>query len=127
MTKEQIEQNAEEYADGLPCINQREVMKRVVKEYSKDAYINGALSRQSEIDELKKENELLKEKVGGYERTRDRLIEMGFPTLMSCKEYAAQIEKMKCCANCKYKDCNKTSQYQTCWYCKNKNKWELKE
>ena len=38
-----------------------------------------------------------------------------------------QIEKMKCCENCKYKDCNKTSQYQTCWYCKNKDKWELKE
>ena len=38
-----------------------------------------------------------------------------------------QIEKMKCCENCKYKDCNKTSQYQTCWYCKNKNKWKLAE
>ena len=39
----------------------------------------------------------------------------------------AKIEKMKCCGNCKYKDCNKTSRYQTCWYCKNKDKWELKE
>lgn len=43
------------------------------------------------------------------------------------KELEEQIEKMKCCENCKYKDCNKTSSYQTCWYCKNKDKWKLKE
>ena len=43
------------------------------------------------------------------------------------EELEQQIEKMKCCENCKYRDCNKTSSYQTCWYCKNKDKWELKE
>lgn len=37
------------------------------------------------------------------------------------------IEKMKCCENCQYRYCNKTSQYQKCWYCKNKNKWKLAE
>lgn len=49
----------------------------------------------------------LEEKVGMAERTRDRLISIGFPTFASCKEYAAklaeleaQIEKMKCCGNC---------------------------
>ena len=36
-----------------------------------------------------------------------------------------QIEKMKCCENCKFRECNKSSQYQTCWYCKNKDKWQL--
>ena len=44
----------------------------------------------------------LEEKVQGYDRNRDRLIAMGFPTFQSCKEYAdkikeleQQIEKMK--------------------------------
>lgn len=93
--------------------------------------LQNALKRIEELKnqnkKLKEKNAELKEKVEGYEKIRDKLIAMGFPTFMSCKEYVAQIEKMKCCANCKYKDCNKTSQYQTCWYCKNKNKWELKE
>lgn len=42
------------------------------------------------------------------------------------KQQTEQIEKMKCCANCKFRDCNKSSQYQTCWYCKNKDKWQLR-
>ena len=40
-------------------------------------------------------------------------------------ELEQQIEEMKCCENCKFKGCNKSSQYQTCWYCKNKDKWQL--
>ena len=40
-------------------------------------------------------------------------------------ELEQQIEKMKCCGNCKFKDCNKSSHYQTCWYCTNKDKWQL--
>ena len=40
-------------------------------------------------------------------------------------ELEQQIEKMKCCENCKFRECNKSSQYQTCWYCKNKDKWQL--
>lgn len=51
----------------------------------------------------------LEEKVSGYDRNRDRLIAIGFPTFASCKEYAAklkelkaQIEKMKCCENCAF-------------------------
>ena len=47
------------------------------------------------IAELKAENKQLKEKVEGYEITRDRLIEMGFPTFMSCREYADHIEKLE--------------------------------
>lgn len=42
------------------------------------------------------------------------------------KELEQQIEKMKCCANCKFKDCDKSNRYQTCWYCTNKDKWKLK-
>lgn len=49
-----------------------------------------------------KENKLLKskiaelkEKVEGYERTISRLIEMGFPTFKSCREYAEKLEKLE--------------------------------
>ncbi len=71
----------------------------------------------------------LEEKVGMAERTRDRLISIGFPTFASCKEYAAklkeleaQIEKMKCCYNCKHS----RTEYEHCKTDKSE-KWEIKE
>lgn len=61
--------------------------------------LQNALKR---IDELKNQNKKLKgknaelkEKVEGYERIRDKLIAMGFPTFMSCKEYAAQVKELE--------------------------------
>ena len=75
--------------------------------------INLHLHAEDYIKELEKENKTL-EGCLLAEQEHTQMLEQ-------------QIEKMKCCANCKYKDCNKASQYQTCWYCKNKDKWELKE
>ena len=37
----------------------------------------------------------LEEKVTGYDRNRDRLIAMGFPTFASCKEYAAKLKELE--------------------------------
>ena len=37
----------------------------------------------------------LEEKVSGYDRNRDRLIAMGFPTFASCKEYAAKLAELE--------------------------------
>ena len=37
----------------------------------------------------------LEEKVQGYDRNRDRLIAMGFPTFQSCKEYADKIKELE--------------------------------
>jgi hypothetical protein len=37
----------------------------------------------------------LEEKVGMAERTRDRLISIGFPTFASCKEYAAKLKELE--------------------------------
>ena len=37
----------------------------------------------------------LEEKVGMAERTRDRLISIGFPTFASCKEYAAKLAELE--------------------------------
>lgn len=60
----------------------------------------------------KKENEELKEKLAGAERTRDNLVQLGFPTFQSCKEYVALIEKMKCCGNCgKWENCEKDEMF----------------
>lgn len=72
----------------------------------------------------------LEEKVGMAERTRDRLISIGFPTFASCKEYAAklaeleaQIEKMKNCKNCaNYMISGKCPRLFRTGWCKN---WEL--
>lgn len=41
------------------------------------------------------------------------------------KSLEQQVEKMKCCGNCKFKGCDKSNSYQTCWYCTNKDKWKL--
>ena len=74
----------------------------------------------------------LEEKVGMAERTRDRLISIGFPTFASCKEYAAklkeleaQIEKMKCCENCIW-NCYSNDIAR---FCEDNNYklWEMKE
>lgn len=37
----------------------------------------------------------LEKKVGMAERTRDRLISIGFPTFASCKEYAAKLKELE--------------------------------
>lgn len=37
----------------------------------------------------------LEEKVGMAERTRDRLIAIGFPTFASCKEYSAKLKELE--------------------------------
>lgn len=52
-----------------------------------------------ELAQALKEIADLQEKVAGYERTRDRLIKMGFPTFMSCKEYSAKLNKAKVIIN----------------------------
>ena len=74
----------------------------------------------------------LEEKVGMAERTRDRLISIGFPTFASCKEYAAklkeleaQIEKMKCCENCN--NFMHRIDHRCNTKCKNLSEWEIKE
>lgn len=70
------------------------------------------------VEKLEKENKLL----GGH--CLQLLKDKGKLT-DKCKELDAQIEKMKCCGNCKFKDCDKSNRYETCWYCTNKDKWKL--
>lgn len=49
----------------------------------------------------------LEEKVGMAERTRDRLISIGFPTFASCKEYAAKLKELEK-ENAQMKEANET-------------------
>lgn len=98
---------------------------------------NGTIKTQVSI--LQGKNKGLKELVKGYENTRDRMIAMGFPTFKSVKEYSAklkdfesQIEKMKCCCNCRnwYSNDTKNEADYPCSCCDCDNKcslWELKE
>lgn len=100
------------------CSTHPNICKMIYNEGQKDiekALKEKGVCLQSDYDELK-------QKVEGYERVRNRLIEIGFPTFMSCKEYAEQIEKMKCCANCKHS----RTEYEHCKTDKHE-KWEIKE
>ena len=75
-------------------------------------------SLEQQIEKMKKEDELKKvASVWNYLRT------VGAETRI--EELEQQIEKMKCCENCKFKHCDKSNSYQTCWYCTNKDKWKL--
>lgn len=47
------------------------------------------------IADLERENAELKEKLAGAERARDNLIQLGFPTFQSCKEYADKMNYAK--------------------------------
>ena len=73
------------------CSTHPNICKMIYNEGQKDiekALKDKGVCLQSEYDELK-------EKVEGYERVRNRLIEIGFPTFMSCKEYAEQIADLE--------------------------------
>ena len=53
MTKSEIEQNAEEYADEYATPDLDCIMRTHLYECAKQSHINGALSRQPEIDEAR--------------------------------------------------------------------------
>lgn len=70
------------------------------KEYAKKEYPNleeGLKQILAKAFDMGKDNaeRELEEKVQGYDRNRDRLISMGFPTSQSCKEYADKIKELE--------------------------------
>ena len=87
-------------------------------------YLAGAEPRENKMADIKANCDFA---IEGRDIKIDELEEKNSQMFNTIALQEQQIEKMKCCENCKYKDCNKTSQYQTCWYCKNKDTWELKE
>lgn len=72
-------------------------------------------SRVEELEqELTVQKDLLQEETNLHLHAEDYI-----------KSLEQQVEKMKCCGNCKFKGCDKSNSYQTCWYCTNKDKWKL--
>lgn len=82
MTKEQIEQNAEEYSDAF-----------MYKGVAKQSYINGALSRQPEIDELKAQIKELEQKL---EQTEKDLADYQFnyPSIKELSKENAELKRI---------------------------------
>lgn len=110
MTKEELEKEAAEFEESNTVYQaaKREdgtdYAKKVCKVTIKEAYLAGAEPREKRIAELEKENAKLK----------------------------AQIEKMKCCENCKHHcfwgnelNCKTLSYDEELECMKTKNKWEL--
>ena len=87
MTKEELEKEAEEYANNLMFVYETDIVQRIVRERVRLALIDVLEPREKRIAELE-----------------------------------AQIEKMKCCYNCKHS----RTEYEHCKTPKSE-KWEIKE
>lgn len=77
------------YQDA-PMESQQEYFGKVHTENKET--LHNALKR---IEELEKENAELEEINEGYNRNRDKLIAMGFPTFKSCKEYSGKLTNLQ--------------------------------
>ena len=113
MTKEELEK-----ATGQELIEQRDYCGRdgYYRDYLDDVN-EEMLKRFNCLAELKADNDARKFAMAMSEKVEKQLRE--------------QIEKMKCCANCKHKK-NEVDRCELLMYslnaclCKNKDKWELK-
>ena len=97
MTKEELEKEAEEYADTK--VKDRKGYN-ARWELVRNAYIAGAEPREKRIEHLSKEV--------------DDLENMKATLESKIAELEAQIEKMKCCGNCKYWQFQNDAEYYTC-------------
>lgn len=92
MTREELEKEAEMFVSEKADKGNFDVEKFGKAYFSessmKQALVKFAEPREKRIAELE-------EIVQGYDRNRDRLISMGFPTFQSCKEYAEKIKDLE--------------------------------
>ena len=111
MTKEELEKEAEEYADTVKCEWENDTYWVDCRDKVTDAYLASAEPREKQIQidarqirALQKQNGELTDKV---------------------KELEAQIEKMKCCENCKHhRFCGDVLECKII-DCNNLESWEL--
>ena len=111
MTKDELEKEAEEYAEGMAkyyASTHEDCIPSQFEKYLRNAYISSAKPREKQIQidaeqirALQKQNGELTDKVNDLE---------------------AQIEKMKCCYNCKHS----RTDYVHCITDKHE-KWEMIE
>ena len=88
-----------------------------------------AKMQDNEIEQLKKQNKELKEELTKKTDTNHSLVEQMADLESENAELKAQIEKMKCCENCRhysrtYGHCYSYSSYQNC---KSLSNWRLDE
>ena len=100
MNKEELKQEAENYSS-------RFYIEPITRHDIRQAYLASAEPREKRIAELEMENELIK--------NSDSLCKL-------IGEQKLQIEKMKCCANCKNYNCLCDCFNEVEQYC---DKWEL--
>ena len=117
MTKEELEKeaddNAEKHAFRVPYDGSNKFYDDVDFKASKEGYLAGAEPRKKQITDLEDKLANADYQLEG----RDNEI----------KELEAQIEKMKCCGNCMWSDCDGKFVNPPCKYCDfNNNKWELR-
>ena len=133
MTKEELAQKIKDSNYTCNGINCSECIRvngfGCCLQCDKKLFVSLVLPAKSKKDKLEKRIEELERRL---EQTEKDLADYQFnyPTIKELskenEQLKAQIEKMKCCGNCKFKDCDKSNRYQTCWYCTNKDKWKLK-
>ena len=110
MTKEELEKEAEEYADWFWGASPS-MMKALAR-----AYIKGAEPREKRIEELE-----------AIVRNTKAVDESFAKLQLENTELKAQIEKMKCCGNCaKNGHICVAEEIQGKLCGKNKDKWELR-
>ncbi len=115
MTKEELEKEADEYSKTVKCQWESETYWVDCYDEVTDAYIAGAEPREKRIAELEDINKELFHALSIHDR--DVLL-----TNKKIAELEAQIEKMKCCYNCKHS----RTEYEHCKTDKSE-KWEMKE
>ena len=92
MTKEEMKQEAEKYFKNLDECKTKEMMI--------DAYITGAEQREKRIAELERNLEQTEKELADYQFNYQNIKELQKEN----EELKAQIEKMKCCENCRWEE-----------------------
>ena len=103
MNKEELKQEANKYAKEI-------TEKYVFMEHGRASalgYLAGAEPREKQIEELKKENERLQNLLNHKLRECRRLLKKKHLAKEQVAELEAQIEKMKCCGNCRFSESDK--------------------
>lgn len=107
MTKEELKQEAEEYADKYGKSNFD------IWDTARFAYYQSAEPREKQIHidaeqirALQKQNGELTDELTKKSDTNHQLVEQMAELNEKCSELESQIEKMKCCGNCVHFDFN---------------------
>ena len=126
MTKEELEKEANKWGEknislGVSMYNPE------IESYCIEAYLAGAEPREKRIAELEAQIEELKEKSERQSKNYKNDTEV---LLINIGNLEAQIDKMKCCGNCKYynhstTECKITKFFYS--YASSCDSWQLKE